>query len=63
MDFVGGSKPAGGVPLEFGMWACGEANAAQGEAKPEDRKVAVLFLRNAPVGTGPLKLELPAPGQ
>jgi outer membrane protein OmpA-like peptidoglycan-associated protein len=62
MDFVGGSKPDGGVRLEFGMWACGEANAAQGEPKPEDRNVAVLFLRNAPVGTGPLKLELPALG-
>jgi outer membrane protein OmpA-like peptidoglycan-associated protein len=63
MDFVGGSKPDGGVRLEFGMWACGETNATQGETKPEDRKVSVLFLRNAPVGSGPLKLELPGLGQ
>jgi hypothetical protein len=62
MDFVGGSSPANCERLEFGMWACGEAGATQGEAKPEDRKVAVMFLRNKPVGPGPLNLELTPPG-
>ena len=53
MDFVGGSNPSNCVRLEFGMWACGEASATQGEAKAEDRKVAVTFLRNKPVGLDP----------
>jgi hypothetical protein len=61
MDFVGGTNPAGCERLEFGMWACGEASAAPEEAKPEDRKVSVLFLRNAPIGTGPLDLQLKPP--
>ena len=61
MDFVGGTNPSGCVRLEFGMWACGEVSATQAEAKPEDRKVAVKFLRNAPLGPGPLKLELNVP--
>ena len=61
MDFVGGSNPSNCVRLEFGMWACGEASATQGEAKAEDRKVAVMFLRNKPVGPGPLNLELNVP--
>jgi outer membrane protein OmpA-like peptidoglycan-associated protein len=62
MDFVGGSDPPGGTRLEFGMWACGEADAAPGDPRPEDRKVAVLFLRNAPVGTNPPNLKLTLPG-
>jgi hypothetical protein len=61
MDFVGGTAPSGGTKLEFGMWACGEANATPGEPKPEDRKVAVKFLRNAPIGAGPLNLQLKSP--
>ena len=48
MDFVGGQEPAGCKRLELGVWACGAAQAATGEARPEDRKVAVTFLRNAP---------------
>jgi len=63
MDFVGGADPPGGTRLEFGVWACGESGAAPGEPRPEDRKVAVKFLRNAPVGPGPLNLELKVPGQ
>ena len=61
MDFVGGKNPSGCERLEFGMWACGEASATQGEAKPEDRKVAVMFLRNAPIGPGAPNLELKVP--
>jgi hypothetical protein len=61
MDFVGGADPPGGTRLEFGVWACGESGAAPGEPRPEDRKVAVKFLRNAPVGPGPLNLELKVP--
>jgi outer membrane protein OmpA-like peptidoglycan-associated protein len=63
MDFVGGTNPSGCTRLEFGMWACGEAGATPGEPKPEERKVAVKFLRNAPIGPGPLNLELKVPAQ
>lgn len=63
MDFVGGTNPSGCTRLEFGMWACGEASATPGEPKPEERKVAVKFLRNAPIGPGPLNLELKVPAQ
>jgi hypothetical protein len=59
--FVGGTNPSGCERLEFGMRACGEGSAAPEEARPEDRKVSVLFLRNAPVGTGPLDLLLKPP--
>jgi hypothetical protein len=52
MDFVGGEDPVGCKRLEFGMWACGAGQAAAGEARPEDRKVAVTFLRNAPPQAG-----------
>jgi outer membrane protein OmpA-like peptidoglycan-associated protein len=45
MDFVGGEDPVGCKRLEFGMWACGAGQAAAGEARPEDRKVAVTVLR------------------
>ena len=48
MDLVGGREPAGCKRVEFGIWACGAREAA-GEVRPEDRKVAVTFLRNAPV--------------
>ena len=57
MDFVGDEDPAGCKRLEFGMWACGATQAATDEARPEDRKVAVTFLRNAPPKPGPFKLE------
>jgi outer membrane protein OmpA-like peptidoglycan-associated protein len=59
MDFVGGADPAGCKRMEFGMWACGASQAAAGEGRPEDRKVTVTFLRNAPPKTGPLKLGAP----
>jgi outer membrane protein OmpA-like peptidoglycan-associated protein len=45
--------------IEFGVWACGEAQAVQTEARPEERKVAVTFLRNPPLPAGPLKLQMP----
>ena len=48
MDLVGGREPAGCKRVEFGIWACGAREAA-GEVRAEDRKVAVTFLRNAPV--------------
>jgi outer membrane protein OmpA-like peptidoglycan-associated protein len=49
MDLVGGREPTGCTRVEFGIWACGASQAAEGEVRPEDRKVAVTFLRNAPV--------------
>lgn len=61
MDYVGADAPAGCTKLEFGVWACGEAHAAQGAANPADRKVSVLFLRNAPIGAGGLDLKLTPP--
>lgn len=61
MDFVGGKDPAGCKRLEFGVWACGAAQATPGEARPEDRKVAATFLRNAPPKPGSLTLETPGP--
>lgn len=57
MDFVGGEDPAGCRRLEFGMWACGATQAAPGDPRPEDRKVAMTFLRNAPPKPGPFKLQ------
>lgn len=49
MDLVGGENPPGCTRIEFGMWACGETQAAQDAARPEDRKVVMTLLRNAPV--------------
>lgn len=49
MDLVGGREPAGCTRVEFGIWACASSLAAGDEARPEDRKVAVTFLLNAPV--------------
>ena len=49
MDLVGGKEPEGCTRVEFGIWACGASLATAGEVRPEDRKVAVTFLRNAPV--------------
>lgn len=56
MDFVGGEDPPGCTRLEFGVWACGASQATAGEVRPEDRKVTVTFLRNAPPKPGPFKL-------
>jgi outer membrane protein OmpA-like peptidoglycan-associated protein len=55
MDFVGGEDPAGCKRLEFGIWACGDSQAATG-ADAADRKVRLTFLRNAPPKPGPFKL-------
>lgn len=49
MDLVGGDGPPGCTRVEFGMWACGETQAAQDASRPEDRKVVMTLLRNAPV--------------
>jgi outer membrane protein OmpA-like peptidoglycan-associated protein len=40
-------EPAGCTRLEPGVWACGATQAAPGTPRPEDRKVAVSFLRSA----------------
>lgn len=45
--------------LEFGVWACGAAMATPDEARAEERKVGVTFLRNPPLPSGPLKLTPP----
>jgi hypothetical protein len=57
MDFAGGEDPAGCKRLEFGIWACGATQAATDVARPEDRKVTVTFLRNAPPKPGPFTLD------
>jgi hypothetical protein len=53
-------KSDGCSKIEFGVWACGEAQATAGEARPEERKVEVTFLRNPPLPSGPLKLTPPS---
>ena len=45
-DLVHGADPSGCARVEFGVWACGASRATPGEARPEDRKVVVTFLRN-----------------
>ena len=45
--------------LEIGMWACGAAQAADGEIRPEDRQVSATLLRNPPLPRGPMTLEPP----
>jgi hypothetical protein len=56
-------KTDGCTRLEIGVWACGEAQATQGEALPEERRVAATFLRNPPLPSGPFRLTLPEFGR
>jgi outer membrane protein OmpA-like peptidoglycan-associated protein len=56
-------KTTGCTRLEVGVWACGESQATQSEARPEERKVEATFLRNPPLPSGPLRLTPPQFGR
>jgi hypothetical protein len=56
-------KTTGCTRLEVGLWACGESQAMQGEVRPEERKVAVTFLRNPPLPSGSFRLTPPQFGR
>jgi hypothetical protein len=56
-------KESGCTRVDFGMWACGESQATQGEVRAEERKVAVTFHRNPPLPSGPFRLTPPQFGR
>ena len=56
---VSDGKTDGCTRLDPGVWACGELNATPGEARPEERKIEMTFLRNPQMQMRPLKLTMP----